>query len=154
MVVTQKSTSNLLENSPMADTKSSDAEKPQAAAAPAAAEKAQAQAQQPVQVQVNDENAMATYANFCRVTGSPEELIVDFGLNPQPIGVPKDPIQVKQRIIVNFYTAKRLLAALQMSVARHESVFGVLETDINKRVRPGLAQQSAPAAPAPAAKNS
>ena len=121
----------------------------------AAAEAAQTQAQAPVQVQVNDDNAMATYANFCRVTGSPEELIIDFGLNPQPVGVPKDPIQVKQRIIVNFYTAKRLLAALQMSVARHESVFGVLETDINKRVRPGLVQQSqggAPAAaPAPAA---
>ena len=122
----------------MADPKPSEAKKP-AAAAPAAA--AQTQAQQPVQVQVEDDNAMATYANFCRVTGSPEELIVDFGLNPQPIGVPKDPIQVKQRIIVNFYTAKRLLAALQMSVARHESVFGVLETDINKRVRPGLVQQ-------------
>ena len=129
----------------MADTKSTDAAKPEAAAAPAAAEKAQTQAQQPVQVQVVDDNAVATYANFCRVTGSPEELIVDFGLNPQPIGVPKDPIQVKQRIIVNFYTAKRLLAALQMSVARHESVFGVLETDINKRVRPGLTQQQAPA---------
>jgi hypothetical protein len=128
----------------MADSKSTDDKKP-AAAEPAAA--AQTQAQQPVQVQVEDANAAATYANFCRVTGSPEELIVDFGLNPQPIGVPKDPIQVKQRIIVNFYTAKRLLAALQMSVARHESVFGVLETDINKRVRPGLAQQQA-AAPA------
>ena len=97
-----------------------------------------AQPQQPVQVEVNDDSASATYANFCRVTGSPEELIVDFGLNPQPVGVPKDPIQVKQRIILNFFTAKRLLAALQMSVARHESVFGVLETDINKRVRPGL----------------
>ncbi len=138
----------------MADTND---DKPQAAAAPAAAE--QAQTQQPVQVQVEDDHAVATYANFCRVTGSPEELIVDFGLNPQPIGVPKDPIQVKQRIIVNFYTAKRLLAALQMSVARHESVFGVLETDINKRVRPGLGQpqgaapQRAPAAP-PAAEAS
>ena len=131
----------------MADTKASDA-KPQAAAAPAAAEQAQSQAQQPVQVQVVDENAIATYANFCRVTGSPEELIIDFGLNPQPIGVPKDPIQVKQRIIVNFYTAKRLLAALQMSVARHESVFGVLETDINKRVRPGLTQGAPAQAPA------
>ncbi len=108
-----------------------------AADAPAA----EPQAQQPMQVQVNDEGAFATYANFCRVTGSPEELIVDFGLNPQPIGIPKDPIQVKQRIIVNFFTAKRLLAALQMSVARHEAVFGVLETDINKRVRPGLGQQ-------------
>ena len=124
------------------DTKTTDAAKPEEAASPAAA--AQTPPQQPVQVQVNDDNAMATYANFCRVTGSPEELIVDFGLNPQPIGVPKDPIQVKQRIIVNFFTAKRLLAALQMSVARHESVFGVLETDINKRVRPGLQQQQAP----------
>jgi len=126
----------------MADSKESDKSKSEPAAP----------AQQQVQVQVNDEDAMATYANFCRVTGSPEELIVDFGLNPQPIGIPKDPIKVKQRIIVNFYTAKRLLAALQMSVARHESVFGVLETDINKRVRPGLTQQAPPAqAPAAAA---
>jgi len=122
----------------MSETKSSDS--PMTAPA-AAAPAAEAQAQQPMQVQVNDENALALYANFCRVTGSPEELIIDFGLNPQPIGVPKDPIQVKQRIIVNFFTAKRLLAALQMSVARHEAVFGVLETDINKRVRPGLGQQ-------------
>lgn len=126
----------------MADSDSkTEAKKPEAA--PPAA---QAQTQQPVQVQVNDDNALATYANFCRVTGSPEELIVDFGLNPQPVGVPKDPIQVKQRIIVNFFTAKRLLAALQMSVARHEAVFGVLETDINKRVRPQAGGPGAPAA--------
>ena len=100
----------------------------------APAEPAPAQQQQMVQVQVNDSEAMALYANFCRVTGSPEELIIDFGLNPQPVGVPKDPIEVKQRIIVNYYTAKRLLAALNMSVQRHEAVFGVLETDIQKRL--------------------
>ena len=70
--------------------------------------------QQQVQIEVDDANVLATYSNFCRVTGSPEELIVDFGLNPQPMGVPKDPIQVKQRIIVNYFTAKRLLAALSM----------------------------------------
>lgn len=100
-------------------------------------EVAESQRQQPqtVQVQVKDEDAIACYANFCRVTGSPEELIVDFGLNPQPVGIPKDPIHVKQRIIMNFFTAKRLLAALQMSVQRHEAVFGVLETDIQKRLR-------------------
>ena len=46
---------------------------------------AQRQQSQPVQVQVKDEDAIACYANFCRVTGSPEELIVDFGLNPQPV---------------------------------------------------------------------
>ncbi|HHM12942.1 MAG TPA: DUF3467 domain-containing protein [Planctomycetaceae bacterium] len=101
----------------------------------------QQRAPQGVPLQVNDVNAVACYANFCRVTGSPEELIIDFGLNPQPVGVPKDPIEVKQRVIMNFYTAKRLLAALQMSVQRHEAVFGVLETDVQKRLRPQFQQQ-------------
>jgi len=104
-----------------------------------AAEETQAQqpqAQQMVQVEVDDSHVAASYANFCRVTGSPEELIVDFGLNPQPVGVPKNPIVVTQRVIVNYYTAKRLLHALSLSVQRHEAVFGVLETDIQRRVKP------------------
>ena len=93
-------------------------------------------AQQQMQVEVDDSHVTALYANFCRVTGSPEELIVDFGLNPQPVGVPKQPIAVTQRIVVNYYTAKRLLHALSLSIQRHESVFGVLETDIQKRLKP------------------
>jgi hypothetical protein len=108
---------------------------------PAAAEETQAPAQQQqpmqqMQVDVDDTHVIAAYANFCRVTGSPEELIIDFGLNPQPVGMPKNPIQVTQRCIVNYYTAKRLLHALSLSVQRHEAVFGVLETDIQKRVKP------------------
>ena len=99
-----------------------------------AEEPAAAPPQQRVAVEVDDSDTMCTYANFCRVTGSPEELIVDFALNPQPMGVPTTPIQIKQRTVMNYYTAKRLLAALQMSVQRHEAVFGVLETDITKRV--------------------
>jgi len=103
------------------------------------AQETQAPAQQPqqmMQVEVDDSHVTASYANFCRVTGSPEELIIDFGLNPQPVGMPKNPIQVTQRCIVNYYTAKRLLHALSLSVQRHEAVFGVLETDIQKRVKP------------------
>lgn len=123
-------------------------------AEPKAAPQPQVQQQQ---VKVEDGNVMASYANFCRVMGSPEELIIDFGLNPQPHGVPKDPIAVKQRVIVNYYTAKRLLAALQMSVQHHEAVFGVLETDVQKRLRPQVAaaqqaaQQQAAAAAAASA---
>ena len=98
---------------------------------------AQAQ-QQRVQVQIDDSRAMANYANFCRVTGTPEELIIDFGLNPQPIGIPTQPINITQRIITNFFTAKRMLHALQLTIQRHEATFGVLETDVQKRVRPGL----------------
>lgn len=93
------------------------------------------------QLEVNDTGIAALYANFCRVTGSPEELIVDFGLNPQPMGIPTKPIQVSQRIVLNFWTAKRLMQALAMSIQRHEAFFGVLETDINKRVKaPARAQ--------------
>jgi hypothetical protein len=96
---------------------------------------AAAQQQQRAQIQVDDSKATAVYANFCRVTGTPEELILDFGLNTHPFGVPAEPIAVTQRIISNYYTAKRLLALLQMSIQRHEATFGVLETDVQRRVR-------------------
>ncbi len=91
---------------------------------------------QPVQpqIQVDDSKVVAMYANFCRVMGTPEELIIDFGLNPQPFGVPTEPIALTQRIVTNLYTAKRMLHALAMTVQRHEATFGVLETDIQKRV--------------------
>ncbi|MCA9216011.1 MAG: DUF3467 domain-containing protein [Planctomycetales bacterium] len=100
------------------------------------------QQQAPPQVELDDSHVISSYANFCRVTGTPEELIVDFGLNTQPVGVPENPIPVTQRIILNHFTAKRLLAALSMSVQRHEAAFGVLETDVRKRVQ----AQPAPAA--------
>ncbi|MBN2295186.1 MAG: DUF3467 domain-containing protein [Pirellulales bacterium] len=94
------------------------------------------QPQQRQQIQIDDTKANVAYANFCRVTGTPEELIIDFGLNPQPFGVPTTPIPINQRLIVNFYTAKRMLHALQLSVQRQEATFGVLETDVQKRVVP------------------
>ena len=90
--------------------------------------------QQQVRLQVDDSSAAAVYANFCRVTGTPEELIIDFGLNSQPFGVPTEPVKITQRLVTNYFTAKRLLHALHLSVQRHEQAFGVLETDVNKRV--------------------
>jgi uncharacterized protein DUF3467 len=98
---------------------------------------AQHPAQQAPRVEVTDKHALSLYANFCRVTGTPEELILDFGLNAQPFGVPTEPVDVKHRIVVNYYTAKRMLQALHMSVQRHEQAFGVLETDVQKRVVAG-----------------
>lgn len=98
--------------------------------------------QQRIQVEIDDSKVLATYANFCRVTGTPEELIIDFGLNPQPFGIPTHPIPVTQRIITNFFTAKRMLHALQLTIQRHEATFGVLETDVQKRVRPGAGGQA------------
>jgi hypothetical protein len=100
----------------------------------------QPQAEQPQTVQIDDSKASPLYANFCRVTGTPEEMIIDFGLNPQPYGVPVAPIAVTQRIVTNYYTAKRMWHALSMTLQRHEATFGVLETDVQKRVQPGIRQ--------------
>jgi hypothetical protein len=100
--------------------------------APAAAP-AEAQAQQTLTV--DDSNVTAGYANFCRVSSTPEELILDLGLNPNPYATGEVKVPVTQRIIMNHFTAKRLLSALSMALQRHEQAFGVLETDVRRRVR-------------------
>src|SRR5215831_1786485 len=83
-----------------------------------------------------DTTAMsAAYANFCRVTGTPEELVLDFGLNTQMSPVPSEPVKLTHRLVMNYFTAKRLLGALHMAVQQHENTYGVLETDIQKRAR-------------------
>ena len=87
-----------------------------------------------VPVQVSDADAVTSYANFCRVISAPEEVIIDFALNAQPLGTAPQQLKINQRIVVNYYTAKRLLAALHHTVQRYEQAFGPLETDIQKRV--------------------
>ena len=91
---------------------------------------------------MDDTGISARYANFCRVNGTPEELIIDFGLNAHPFGASMESLKINQRLVINYYTAKRLLAALSMSVQRHEAAFGVLETDVQKRVLPGAMRQA------------
>jgi len=88
------------------------------------------------EIVVHDNQATAGYANFARVTSTPEEVIVDFGLNPNPFAQGRQEITINQRIIVNFFTAKRLFSALGMTIKRHESTFGQVELDVRKRVNP------------------
>ena len=106
-------------------------------------EENQQQPERANQLTIDDSNALCLYANFCRVTGTPEELIVDFALNADSLGAPSGPLVIKQRIVLNLYTAKRLTAALQTSIQRHEAAFGVLETNVQKRVQPAAILQQA-----------
>lgn len=85
---------------------------------------------------LDDSQVLASYANFCRVTGTPEEMIVDFGLNPQPIGTPTEAIPIEWRVITNFTNAKQLTLAMQSAIRRHEADHGPLEIDVQKRVKP------------------
>ena len=80
---------------------------------------------------------MPAYSNFCRVTATPEEVILDFGLNPQPFATGRQDVKANQRIVMNFYTAKRLLTALGMTIQRHEGMFGSIELDVRRRAGQG-----------------
>ena len=92
-----------------------------------------AEQQVQTEVVVDDSGTVPSYSNFCRVTATPEEVIMDFGLNPQPFAVGRQDVKANQRIVMNFYTAKRLLTALAMTVQRHEGTFGSVELDVRRR---------------------
>ncbi len=86
-------------------------------------------------VEVDDSKSTAHYTNFCRLSGTPEELIMDSGINSHPTEATTQKAMVTQRVVTGWHTAKRLVHVLQQTVERHEAVFGVLETDAQKRVR-------------------
>ena len=93
------------------------------------------QAGQQTEVTFSERNIHAAYANFARVTATPEEVIVDLALNSNPFATGKQEISIDQRLIMNFYTAKRLFTTLGMTLQKHEEAFGVIELDPRKRVK-------------------
>jgi hypothetical protein len=98
-------------------------------------------AQEPGQAMVqseiilNDREAHTAYSNFARVTATPEEVIIDFALNPNPFLQGKHEVKITQRLIVNFFTAKRLCRALVATLQRIEASFGPIELDVQRRVQ-------------------
>ena len=81
---------------------------------------------------IDEEGAVDTYANFFSVTGSPEEIMLDFGLLRADR---KNSARLKARIFLNYYNAKRLIAGLTQSVRRYEQTYGTIEIDPRKRAR-------------------
>ena len=100
---------------------------------PAKTDETKDAAQRP-QIELDHSGVNTAYANFCRVTGTPEEVILDFGLNTQPYSTSPDPVHVEQRLVMNYFTAKRMLQVLHLTVQRHEQTFGAIQIDAQKRV--------------------
>ena len=100
---------------------------PEAIATPAA--------QAPQQFTTDTSAISTVYTNFCRVSVTPEELVLDFGLNTQVVPTASETVKLSHRIVMNFFTAKRLLGALANVVQAHEKSFGALELDFQKRMR-------------------
>jgi len=103
-------------------------------------QQAEQQTGQRVQLRVDEREMQATYANAFRANGTPEEVMIDFGLNiPSPVQRDKPEIifKVANRVIMNYYSTKRLAITLGQVIRRYEEQFGELEMDVTKRRKGG-----------------
>jgi uncharacterized protein involved in type VI secretion and phage assembly len=94
--------------------------------------------QRQVRLRVDEHNLRTSYANAFRTNGTAEEVMLDFGLNivnppAKQEGQPEIVFQVNDRVIINYYSAKRLAVTLSQLIRRHEEQFGELEMDVAKR---------------------
>ena len=98
---------------------------------------AQQQQQQQIQMRVDERQMTTSYANAFRTNGTAEEVIIDFGMNMVvPTGQQSQPeihFRVNDRVILNYYSAKRLALTLGNLIRQHEEQFGELELDPAKR---------------------
>jgi hypothetical protein len=85
-------------------------------------------------VPVDPAAAPVTYMNFVRVSITPEEVILDVGVNTQ---ARNEAVRINNRLVMTYFTAKRLSTALQAVVRQHETNFGNIEVDFRKRMVPG-----------------
>jgi hypothetical protein len=89
-----------------------------------------------VAVAVRDTDLEILYANFFRVTGNPDEVLLDLGMFSQvmtPSGM--EPVNMTHRVVLTIVTAKKLTEVMRAVMARYEQVYGVVEVDHNRRVR-------------------
>jgi len=80
------------------------------------------------------DNTEVFYANFVRLNAGPEELILELGLNPEPVGIPTKPIPVAYAAIMDFHTASTFLRQISTLLIEYEAKNGLIETVIEKRV--------------------
>jgi hypothetical protein len=95
-------------------------ENPPAASPPAQANGQPQAASQ--RIEISDAGVQVGYTNFCWVTTSPDEVLLDFGLSAQRLGHANRSVQVTHRLALTHAAAKRLLAALHMALERQQQV--------------------------------
>jgi len=88
------------------------------------------------QVQVDASGIQTSYANVCRIAQTPNEVIVDFGMNPNFFGqILDEPLKLSNRIILSHDAAKRLCLHLTATVQNYEARYGQIELDVTKRLK-------------------
>lgn len=97
--------------------------------------------QKKVRIRIDESNINTSYVSGFRPTMGPEELMLDFGLNHvRPTGNKEQPVEIvfqaSNRLIMSYFSAKRLAVALSRVVRRYEQEFGEIELNAaNRRIR-------------------
>jgi len=86
----------------------------------------------PRTIALDEAGAKSSYSNFCYTAGTREGVLFGFGFHDWQ---PGKPIKVDGKVEMSYFNAKRLLATLNQVVKRHETAFGEIEVDINKRLK-------------------
>ena len=94
--------------------------------------------QKRIKIAFDEKNLKTSYANGFRTAATAEEVLLDFGLNyvqpsGQQAGQGKIIFQANDRIIMNYYAAKRLAITLSQLVRRYEEQYGELELNAARR---------------------
>jgi len=98
--------------------------------------------QRNIRLRLDESNVTTFYTNAFRTQATAEELSLDLGINTlrpaadQP-GTIEVSFEASHRMMMNFYTAKRLAIALSRIVRTYEERFGELEIDPRKRAGGG-----------------
>ena len=97
--------------------------------------------QQQVRLRIDERDLRSSYANAFRTNGTAEEVLVDFGLNlvtpAQEQGAqPEILFKANERIVMNYFSAKRLALTRGQLIRRYEDQFGELQLDVAKRQQP------------------
>ncbi len=94
--------------------------------------------QKRIRVTIDERNLQTNYVSGFRPTMTAEEVMLDFGLNLiRPTGNKEHPaelvFQANNRLIMSYYSAKRLAIALGQIVRQFEQQFGEIELNAGKR---------------------
>ena len=94
--------------------------------------------QKQIRERIDERNVQTSYVSGFRPTMTAEEVMLDFGLNLiRPTGNKDNPVEVvfqaNNRLIMSYFSAKRLAIAVSQIVRRYEQQFGEIELNAAKR---------------------
>jgi hypothetical protein len=88
------------------------------------------------QVQIDNSALKTSYANVVGIAANINEVYLTFGVNTDPYNpTPTEAVKLDNRVIMTPDAAKRLCLNLNATLAAYEQRFGVIELDLQKRIK-------------------